>query len=133
MNFTKSKRGKGYFKINNSLLNEAQYRHSIKKAIRDTSIYNREANANVRWELIKGSVWNETIKYATKKKHNEQKKKKDLIQEIYILEQKIKTSNNSNEHINSLSNKRQASDTIYDSKINGILLQSKTLHVENNI
>ena len=53
-------------------------------------MFNREANANNRWELIKGSVRNETIRYATKKKHNDQKKEKYLIQEIYILEQTIK-------------------------------------------
>jgi len=34
-------------------------------------MFNREANANVRWELIKGCVRNETIRYATKKKHND--------------------------------------------------------------
>ena len=76
------------------------------------------------------------------------KNEKDLIQEIYILEQKIKTqaiiqeiyileqnkntSNNSNEHIHSLSNVRQALDTLYDNKMNGILLRSKASHVENN-
>jgi len=54
-----------------------------------------------------------------------------MIQEIYILEQKINTSNNSNEHINSLSNKRQALDTLDDNKMNGILFRSKALHVEN--
>ena len=76
------------------------------------------------------------------------KNDKDLIQEIYILEQKIKTqaiiqeiyileqnkntSNNSNEHIHSLSNVRQALDTLYDNQTNGILLRSKASHVENN-
>jgi len=76
------------------------------------------------------------------------KNEKDLIQEIYILEQKIKTqaiiqeiyileqnkntSNNSNEHIHSLSNVRQTLDTLYDNKMNGILLRSKASHVENN-
>ena len=71
MSFTKSKRGRGYFKINNSLLIDSQYRHSIKKAISETIMFDREANANVRWELMKRSVRNETIRYATKKKHND--------------------------------------------------------------
>jgi len=55
---------------------DSQYIHSIKKAINDTITFNREAHANVRWELIKGSVRNETIRYATKKTHNDQKKEK---------------------------------------------------------
>ena len=88
-------------------------------------MFNREANANVRWELIKGSVRNETIRYATKKKHNDQKKEKDEIEEIYMLEQKVNTSNNSNEHIHSLSNKRLALDTLYDNKMNGLLFSIK--------
>ena len=55
-----------------------------------------------------------------------------IIQEIYILEQNKNTSNNSNEHIHSLSNVRQTLDTLYDNKMNGILLRSKASHVENN-
>jgi len=125
INVTKSKREQGYFQINNSLLIDSHYRHSIKKAISDTLMFNREANANVRWELIKGSVRNETIRYATKKKHNDQKKEKDEIEEIYMLEQKVNTSNNSNEHIHSLSNKRLALDTLYDNKMNGLLFSIK--------
>ena len=74
----------------------------------------------------------ETIRCAPKKKTPCSEKNEDLIQEIYILEQIIDTSNNSNELINSISNKRQACDILYDNKMNGILLRSKTLHVENN-
>jgi len=74
ISFTKSKRGKGYFKINNSLLIDRQYRHSIKKAKNDTMVFNRKANANVIWELIKGSIRN--YKMCTKEKNTMLRKKR---------------------------------------------------------
>jgi len=37
---------------------DSQYIHYIKKVISDTITFNREAYANVRWELIEGSVRN---------------------------------------------------------------------------
>ena len=61
-------RGPGYFKLNNSLLLDSDYQQRIKENINDIAEINKNANPNTLWEIIKGTVRNETIKYATAKK-----------------------------------------------------------------
>ena len=63
----KTVRGKGYFKMNNSLLLEKDHKDKIKTIIRDTAEINKTVNPNTLWEIIKGSKRNETIKYAAYK------------------------------------------------------------------
>ena len=65
---TQHTRGLGYFKLNNSLLLDNEYQEQIKKNIekKEKVAFNTEANPNTLWELIKGTVRNETIKFATK-------------------------------------------------------------------
>ena len=58
----------GYFKMNNSLLLDEDYKVKIKRSINEITTINKEANLNTLWELIKGTIRNETIKYATFKK-----------------------------------------------------------------
>ena len=61
-------RGPGYFKFNNSLLIDNDYKNIIKRSISETARINSDANPNVLWEVIKGNIRNETIKFATHKK-----------------------------------------------------------------
>ena len=68
INILNIKRGPGYFKLNSSLLLDSVYQENIKQSINETSVINKDANPNTLWELIKGTIRNETIKYATKKK-----------------------------------------------------------------
>ena len=66
-------RGPGYFKLNNSIILEQEYQNEIKNAINDISEINKNCNANIMWELIKGTVWNVTIQYTSLKKKNEKR------------------------------------------------------------
>ena len=58
---------------------------------------NKNANPNTLWEIIKGSNRNESIKYASYKKKEQNKKEIQLIKEINTLKSKI-TSNNDHEN-----------------------------------
>ena len=69
-------RGPGYFKLNNSILLNEDYQEIIKNSIIEIADINKEGNPNTKWELIKGSVRNETIKYATYKKKETIKQEK---------------------------------------------------------
>ena len=62
------KRGPGYFKLNNSLILDTEYQQQIKENINNIAIINNDANPNTLWEIIKGTIRNETIKYASAKK-----------------------------------------------------------------
>ena len=66
MHFTNEQRGPGYFKINNSLLLQSEYQKQIKNTISETATNNVDANPNVLWEVIKGSIRNTTIQYERK-------------------------------------------------------------------
>ena len=55
-------------KINNSLLLQSEYQKQIKNTISETATNNVDANLNVLWEVIKGSIRNTTIQYASKMK-----------------------------------------------------------------
>ena len=66
--FVKVKKGPGYFKLNNSLILDIDYQTMIKNSISETAEINIDANPNTLWELIKGTIRNVTIKFATAKK-----------------------------------------------------------------
>ena len=97
LNLNKIERGKGYFKINNSLILQPEYQEKIRNKINELSEVNKNANPNTLWEIIKGSIRNESIKYASYKKKEQNKKEIQLIEEINTLKSKI-TSNNDHEN-----------------------------------
>ena len=82
IDFVKIDKGPGVFKINNSILLHQEYQNIIRNCINDTVHINNECNPNTLWELIKGSIRNETIKYTTFKKRKDTEKEKTLTIEI---------------------------------------------------
>ena len=105
-------RGPGYFKLNNSLLLDKDYQETVKKSIAEIAEINKEANPNTKWELVKGTIRNETIKYATYKKKETNKEGKELTNEINELQNKISEST--------------------ETKLNGLILRSKANIVEHD-
>ena len=74
----KIQKGPGYFKLNNSVLLDTEYQKKIKSSIAEITEINKKANPNTLWELIKGSVRNETIKFTTHKKKINQQQEHEL-------------------------------------------------------
>ena len=79
-------KGPGVFKFNNSLLLDIEYQNLTRKSIDEIATINKESNAKTLWEIIKGTIRNETIKYASKKKKQETEKEKQLQADIERLE-----------------------------------------------
>ena len=95
----------------------------------------RNASPNVLWELIKGTIRNETIKYASTKNKIQNKTEKQLTAAIINLENDIEalSDTESLEQItNTLKQKKQELNEIIENKVNGIILRSKCQQVENN-
>ena len=61
-------RGHGYVKLNNSLILDTECQQKIKENINNIARINKDANPNTLWEIINGTIRNETIKYASAKK-----------------------------------------------------------------
>ena len=89
IDFDKLPRGPGYFKFNNSLLLDTEFKNKIKTSISETVLLNNETNPNTLWDVIKGNIRNETIKFSTNKKRNELITENKLNKEIEDLEIKI--------------------------------------------
>ena len=75
----------GIFELNNSFILDNEYQEGIRKIITETTTFNENANPNTLWELIKGSIRNETIKYGTKKKKENNNQEIKLKQDIENL------------------------------------------------
>ena len=133
IDFIKIDKGRGVFKINNSILLQQQYQHIIRNSINDIVNINNECNPNTLWELIKGSIRNETIKYTSFKKRQEAEKEIALKSEIESIENILITTDQINENNDikaELDRKKQELNDIIDKKINGILIRSKANIVE---
>ncbi len=76
LNLCETVRGNGYFKLNNSLLLQNEFKQNIKDTIQETATNNNGCNPNTMWELIKGSVRNEAIKYSCKLKKKQKRGRK---------------------------------------------------------
>ena len=61
----------------------------MRSCIKDTVEINKNVNPNVPWEIIKGTIRNESIKYATYKTKCENEKETKLKHEIENLENKM--------------------------------------------
>jgi len=79
INLIKLNRGPGYFEINNSFLLDSSYQSKIKNAIKEIVEFNSESNPNIQWELIKGRIRDESIKFATYKKKESRKEEIDNL------------------------------------------------------
>ena len=92
IDFNECKRGPVYFKLNNSLILDTEYQQQIKENINNIAIINNDANPNTLWEIIKGTIRNETIKYASAKKKYHSQIEETHIKDIEILENKLTRS-----------------------------------------
>ena len=118
------RRGPGYFKLNNSFLLKTKYMYqeNIRKSLTEISTYNVNANPNTLWELIKGTIRNETIKYGTLRKKENNKNEVKLTCQIDNLD-KLIGNTSSNERIEVLKQeldaKKKELNTLIENKIDG--------------
>ena len=126
-------RGPGYFKLNNSFLLDKKYQEIIKKIITEITTINKNANPNTLWELIKGAIRNESIKYGSMKKKEKDKLEKQLTTEIENLNKTMNNSvNNTSVEIlkQQIDNRKSELNSIIDQKIDGYILRSKAQVIE---
>ena len=126
-------KGPGYFKLNNSFLLDNQYQESIRKSTTEITTINKDANPNTLWELIKGSIRNETIKYGSMKKKERDRIEQQLTNDIENLN-KIMNDTVNNETVylleQQIDSKKTELNTLIDKKIEGYILRSKAQVIE---
>ena len=130
INIDNQPRGPSYFKLNNSIILEQEYQNKIKNAIKDISEINKNCNANIMWELIKGTVRNVTIQYTSLKKKNEKREEDIIRKEIDDLDIQLSNDTENEILLNSLKEKKVRLENIFNNKTNGIILRAKAEWVE---
>ena len=123
-------RGPGYFKLNNSLVLNEDNQVIIKNSIAKIAEINKGANPNTKWELIKGTVRNETINYAKYEKKETNNQEKTLTNEMTQLQKEQKDANRINLLKNKLDEKSNTLDKNTETKLNGLFMRSKANIVE---
>ena len=130
IHLTSEQRGPGYFKINNSLLLQDNYQEKIRNAIRETAEINSSANPNALWEVIKGTIRNESIQYATRNKKENKDQENKLIKDINNIQQNISNGNNTQENNNLLKDKKNKLEEINEKNVNGHIVRARAEYIE---
>ena len=135
VDFTTYNNGSGYFKLNNSLLLDDDYKVKVRRSISEIAAINVEANPSTLWEVIKGTVRNETIKYASFKKRLNQENEKQYIRDIQNLAKRL-TNTNDQDEIDRLKTRLEQTksdlDNITENELNGLIIRSKAQIVEQD-
>ena len=123
-------RGKGYWKLNCSHLQDTNYIDLIKRTITETATINQDANPNLLWDTIKMAVRGESIKYGASKKKNMNDAITKIEKEIQYLEEKLAGSTLSPEQIHLLGLKKIELDQIINEKAQGAYIRSRAQNYE---
>ena len=133
LNSNNNTKGTGYFKMNNSISLDQQYQSAIKRAIKDITDINVNSNPNTMWEILKGEIRNQTIRYTTHKRKEENKQEQSLIEEITKIQENISdNSEYGNDYLQRVQHLKMELENIRDIKIKGQMLRSKAQHIEEN-
>lgn len=120
-----SERGKGYWKLNCSLLRDSEYINSVKSVIKSVAEINGESNPNLLWDTIKMSIRGESIKYGSHRKKKTNEKIKHLEEAIQKLHEDLSTADNDLPIIEKLELRKQELNDIIKEKTQGAIVRSR--------
>ena len=143
LNLTKQKRGKGFYKMNTSLLKDKTYIQIIERTVRDTistyalPVYSpffvQDCPAEVEitmswslfWETLILNMRTETISYSIKKRKKFTEEESKVIREIQAMEN-MDECNDSDEIQSKLTVHREKLEELRKIKMEGIVVRSRT-------
>ena len=126
-------RGKGFWKLNTSLLSETRYVQEIKTAIESTvNQYKDDTSVNpvLLWEMIKLKVREKSISYAAHKKVATKNREEMLEREIALLEKQLDNAGNSNPSYHIVAERiftlKKELEKILEYRTKGAIIRSKS-------
>ena len=126
-------RGRGFWKLNTSFLNDIEYVNRIKSVINQTKVeYAQDdtVNPNLLWEMVKLKVREESLKYGTSKKKKLAKKEEEIEQAIATLEKRLSEFNDDETQRqkvwSELETKKREMEAIIEYRTKGAILRSKS-------
>ena len=129
---THNKKGKGYWKFNNSLLSDGNYCHEIKQLIRNINNDYQFDSKRLIWEILKIRIKEQTIKFAVIKSNTNRQNMEALQKRLDEINVSLEL--NINENVIELNNEKSTIETslndYYQKKAEGIQIRAKAKWVE---
>jgi hypothetical protein len=122
LNLLNHPRGRGMWKLNNSLLQDIEYIAKIKETVRDTVNINNAIDHQLLWELVKYKIRQETIKFASNKKKKSNRKLKSLEESLQKFEEERDESGIDTEEAKKI---REEIDRIQEESTKGAMIRCK--------
>ena len=127
-----SQRGKGFWKLNCSLLSDLDYIKKIKEVIKETAELNINANPNTLWDVIKMCVKGESIKYGSFKKKELNKNISEIQEQIDLLLKKYYDDPDDESNIENLDLKKEELNNIIAIKTHGAFIRSRVKEIDQS-
>ena len=119
------KRGKGYWKLNVSILKEENYKEIIQNLIQETlADYVDKVDKSSLWELIKVRIKEASIKYCRERQLKQSNEIKQLEETIHSLDKKIQSNPASEASITERHFAKEKLDVLYMDKAIGAQISS---------
>ena len=123
-------RGKGYWKLNNSILDEEDYKEGISKIFNDAvETYEEDVSKSLLWEFLKIKFKEFSIMYCTLKSRTNKQTIKDLEAKLDVIDSSNE-SQNPDQYIDRKNTKQQL-DHLYETKAKGYHVRSRAKWVEH--
>lgn len=116
-------RGPGYYKINNSYLDDKDYSNFISNALDSVLVKHKHSTIQVLWEMAKTEIKEKSIIYA-------KKRSKDRQCQIKHLESKLKLMLENDDENDNIENIQQELAELYEIKAKGAQIRSKVEYIE---
>ena len=124
------KPGRGFWKLNVSLLSDINYVNMVKQSIVDIVRENNDTTPDILWETIKCVVRGDTIRYSVRKAKERNNLQETLEKDIAKLELQYSETIDTNV-FNILEVKKRELETIYNYRARGAMIRSKARWVED--
>ena len=128
-----NKRGRGFWKLNTSLLKDIEYVNRIKLIINRTKeeyANDETVDPSLLWEMVKMKVREESIKFGAHKKKKIEEKQEEIEQSIAFLEKnlaRVFTDDAVKQKMwSELETKKRELETIIERQIKGAILRTKS-------
>jgi len=105
------------YKSDHSYLFEDDFKNYIKNAIQKLVRNKSDSNPNTLWELIKGTIRNESIKYASRRKREKEKEENALKSTISTIEDDLNSNPNNENLKHKLLSENRKLDNLRDDNI----------------
>ncbi len=127
-----SKRGKGYWKLNSSILKDTEYQTLIKELITDTTTkYDKHVTKCKLWQFLKLRIKEASIAYSIKKSKSKRDSIKQLEIELNVIDKTIAQSQiNDNDIQKTRKLMKQQLDSLYADKAIGAQIRSRAKWIE---